>query len=92
MAELKPCPFCGGVGEMHTRWNTYEESVEHKNQIPTGAKFAYMKEYEDCRRYYYRRKMYIPRCTSTDCVGRTTRTFWDKEKAAEEWNRRADNG
>ena len=40
MAEktLKSCPFCGAPAEMHVRWNAYEEYVEKKEEIPTGAK------------------------------------------------------
>lgn len=92
MAELKPCPFCGTTAEMHVRWNAYEEYVEKKEEIPTGAKFLYVKATEKHKWYYYRRDVYIPRCTDTRCVGRTTKTFWDESTAEEAWNRRADNG
>lgn len=92
MAELKPCPFCGAPAEMHVRWHAYEEYVEKKEEIPTGAKFLYVKATYKHRYYYYRRNVYIPRCTDTQCVGRTTRTFWDEATAEEAWNRRTDNG
>ena len=92
MAELKPCPFCGREAEMHVRWNSYEECVEKKQGIPDGAKFLYVKVTGKHKYYYYRRYVYIPRCTDTECVGRTTKPFWDEDVAEEAWNRRADNG
>ena len=91
MAELKPCPFCGETAEMYVRLNSYEERVENKKELPTGAKFLYMKVTDKHKCYYYRRYVYIPRCTDDQCAGRTTRTYWGEGDAAEAWNRRADN-
>lgn len=90
--ELKPCPFCGGVAELHKRYHSVEEVAYKKSEIPNGAKFMYEKAYPQKRMYYYRRKTYIPRCTDTSCVGRTTKIFFDEQLAINGWNRRANDG
>lgn len=88
--ELKPCPFCKGVAELHQRLH-FEEFADKKSDIPNGAKFLYEKTYPKYKRYAYKRIIYIPRCTDTSCVGRTTKIFFDKQTAITAWNRRADN-
>lgn len=90
MAELKPCPFCGGKAEMHVR-PSFEEYVEDKSLIPSDAKFCYEKVTDEYHRYYFRARIFIPRCTNTKCVGRTTKIFDSKLEAIEVWNRRVDN-
>ena len=87
--ELKPCPFCGGVAELHERYHSIEEIAYKKSEIPKHAKFLFEKVTPQRRIYVYRRKAFIPRCTDTCCVGRTTKIFFDKQTAINAWNRRA---
>lgn len=90
--ELKACPFCGNVAELHERYNSIEEIAYKKSEIPKDARFMYEKVTPKNRIYVYRRKTFIPRCTDTSCVGRTTKIFFDKQTAIAAWNRRSDNG
>lgn len=89
--ELRSCPFCGNITELHERYHSIEEIAYKKSEIPKDAKFLYEKVYTKKRIYVYRRKTFIPRCTDTSCVGRTTKIFFDKDIAIDAWNRRADN-
>lgn len=89
--ELRPCPFCGGVAELHERYHSIEEIAYKKSEIPKNAKLLYEKITEKRRIFAYRRKTFIPRCTDTSCVGRTTKIFFDKDIAIDAWGRRADN-
>ncbi len=87
--ELKPCPFCGNVAELHERYYSIEEIAYKKSEIPKNAKFLYEKVMPKKRLYLYRRKVFIPQCTDTSCIGRTTKIFFDKQTAIAAWNRRA---
>ena len=87
--ELKSCPFCGDVAELHERDHSIEETARKKSEIPKGATLMYEKVMSQKRIYFYRRRTFIPRCTNTCCVGRTTKIFFDKDVAIEAWNRRA---
>ena len=89
--ELKPCPFCGGNAELHERYHSIEEIAYKKSEIPQNAKFLYEKVTSEKRIYVYRRKTFIPRCTDTSCIGRTTKIFFDKQSAITAWNRRVGN-
>ena len=86
---LKPCPFCGDNAELHERYHSMEEIAYKKSEIPQNAKFMYEKVTPQKRMYFYQRKTFIPRCTDTSCVGRTTKIFFDKQTAITAWNRRA---
>ena len=90
--ELKPCPFCGEVAELHKRYSSIEETAYKKSEIPKDAKFLYEKVTPKERMYFYRRKAFIPRCMNSTCVGRATHIFWNEEEAINAWNRRVDNG
>ena len=89
--KLLPCPFCGKQSEMHIRLHSYEETAEKRGEIPLGAKFLYVRIYEKRKFYHYKRYVYISRCTDTECVGRTSKIFWDEAAAEEAWNRRVEN-
>jgi hypothetical protein len=89
--ELKPCPFCGGVAELHTGYHSIEEVAFKKSEIPKDAKFLYEKIISKQRKFYYKRKKFIPRCVDASCVGRTTHIFWNEEVAINAWNRRDKN-
>lgn len=89
--ELKPCPFCRNVAELHERYHSIEETAYKKSEIPKDAKFIREVITPKKRFYVYRRKTFIPRCTDTSCVGRTTKIFFDKQSAITAWNRRTDN-
>lgn len=86
--ELKPCPFCGGKAEIHERYHSIQESCNSKSDIPDGAKFVSEVCTKSIRLVWYRRKLYIPRCLKTGCIGRITKPYRCKEDAIREWNRR----
>ena len=91
MAELKSRPFCGGVAELYKRYYSIEEIVDEESAIPKDAKYLYKKITPEKEMCFFRRKVYIPRCIDTKCVGRNTRPFFNEKEAVEAWNRRADN-
>lgn len=92
MAELKPCPFCGGEAEMHFGEFPAEYAKKGTDDVPKDARIV-----RECRYPYreywlieYRRTAYIPRCKDTSCAGRLNKMFDTEQKAIEAWNRRAD--
>ena len=90
MAELKPCPFCGGVAELHERFDSLDSIAHKKSEIPKTARIVCEKKYPNNPKYYvYRKRIYIPRCTITSCMGRTSRGFEIKQQAIDLWNTRA---
>jgi hypothetical protein len=90
MDKMKPCPFCGSIAEMHTRYDSFENIADKKSEIPKTARVICEKKYPNRPKYYvYRKLLYIPRCTVTDCMGRNTRGFELKQKAIDLWNMRA---
>jgi hypothetical protein len=90
MDKLKPCPFCGSVAEMHTRYESFDDIANKKNEIPKTARLVCEKKYPNRPKYYvYRKLLYIPRCIVTDCMGRNSRAFESKQKAIDLWNMRA---
>ena len=89
MAELKPCPFCGGVAELHTRYDSFESIAYKKSEIPKTAKLLCEKKYpQGAKYYYYKKLLYVPRCTMSSCMGRTQKVFEIKQEAIETWNTR----
>lgn len=89
MAELLPCPFCGSVAQMHTRWDSFDSIANKKNEIPKTARFVCEKKYPQRAKYYvYRKILYIPQCTVSNCMGRTTRAFELEQDAVDAWNTR----
>ena len=86
---LKPCPFCGNVAELHERYHI-DEIAYKKSEIPKDARFLYERRTPKSRIYVYKRKVFIPRCTDTSCVGRTTKIFFNKDLAIDTWNRRTE--
>lgn len=91
MAELKPCPFCGGeafmrIGEFPAK------NCEQKKLMPKGARLMKKSTYPSGTTIYtYRQKAFIPQCLDSKCLGRTYRLFETAQEAEEAWNRRADN-
>lgn len=86
MAELKPCPFCGGKA----RLNYHQTKYYGQNEI--GAKKIKYTGYIVCNKCLSRGKPVSVVADNVHCLG------WGKELvermfplAAEEWNRRADN-
>ena len=89
MSKLLPCPFCGSVAEMHTRYESFDEIANKKSEIPKTARLICEKKYPQRAKYYvYRKLLYVPRCTITDCMGRNTRGYELKQKAEDMWNTR----
>ena len=89
MAELKPCPFCGG--EAFMRLGEFPaKSCAHKKEMPKDARFIRKSTYPSGATYYeYRQKAFIPQCLDTKCLGRTYRLFETAGEAEEAWNRRS---
>lgn len=93
MAELLPCPFCGGESELHTRYDSLDSIANYKSEIPKTARIVCEKKYPGRRKYIvYRKLLYVPRCTISSCMGRSIKGFEIKEEAIQAWNRRANNG
>ena len=88
MDELKPCPFCGGK---RVRLNYHQSKYYGQNDL--GAKKIKFTGYIVCNICLSRGKPVSVISDTVDCRG------WLKELkekmlplAAEEWNRRTDNG
>lgn len=91
MSNLKNCPYCGSVAEMHTRYDSLENIAYKKSEIPKTARLICEKKYPHRAKYYiFSKKLYIPRCTVTNCMGRTSKGFELEKDAEAAWNRRAD--
>ena len=92
MAELKPCPFCGGEAIMHI--GEYpSQLVRYKKEIPKGARYIRSTSYPSGNTWHeYRMPAFIPQCVDTKCIGRVRRLFETKVEAIEAWNRRAEDG
>ena len=89
MAELLPCPFCGSVAEMHTRFDNLNNIAKKKSEIPKTARLICEKKYPQKPKYYvYHKLLYVPRCTTSHCMGRNSRAFELKQEAIDLWNTR----
>ncbi len=87
MAELKPCPFCGG----NARLNYHQSKYYGQNDY--GAKYIGFTGYIVCNKCRSRGKPVTVICDRVHCCG------WKTEMeermlplAIEAWNRRSDNG
>ena len=86
---LLPCPFCGGEAQMHTRFDSLESFANKKSEIPKMARLVCERKYPNKPKYYvYRQLLYVPQCTRTNCMGRTTKNFEFEEDAIKAWNTR----
>ena len=92
MAELKPCPFCGGEAAVHKRRTSCRFYAEHENEIPKHGNLEKVISYADGHKsFVYWKSEYGAWCTDSSCLGRTQRVFSTEADAIEAWNRRADN-
>jgi hypothetical protein len=74
---------------MHTRWDSFDSIANKKSEIPKTARFVCEKKYPQRAKYYvYRKILYIPQCTVSNCMGRTTRAFELEQEAVDAWNTR----
>lgn len=90
MDKLKPCPFCGEPAQMH-RAAYPSEYAARGEAIPKDATILREWRRQGTKQWSveYRRTAYVPQCTDTSCIGRTTKMFRTQDEAAEAWNRRA---
>lgn len=89
MAELKPCPFCGGEAEIHIG-EFPSKIAQRKKDVPRCARLVRSVKYPSSNVFYeYRQKAFIPRCKKTNCFGRVYKLFETEVEATEAWNRRA---
>lgn len=92
MSKLIQCPFCGENAEMHRKKSSITYYVDEKSKIPQNGTFEKEIRFKDgVVRFEYSVMDFIPRCISTLCVGRTTKTFKTEEEATQAWNRRTPN-
>lgn len=93
MAELKPCPFCGGEAEVHKRRSSCRFCADSKKGIPPNGVHEYTTEYPGGRKsYVYSKNEWGAWCLDTACIGRSQKVFPSEAEAIDAWNRRADNG
>ena len=78
--KLKPCPFCGNVAEIYTRYECCDNVANKKSEIPKNAKLVCEKKVPNKPKYFlYRNLLFIPRCTNSGCMGRTSKWFVSEE-------------
>lgn len=89
--KLKPCPFCGNAAELYTIYEACENVASKKSEIPKNAKLVCEKKVPNKPKYFIYKKMrYIPRCTISSCMGRTSKWFLSEEVAVASWNTRTE--
>lgn len=97
MAELKPCPFCGGKPEFIDNSGEYyyknnvssrpERTLLGRETRPYGSR-GKMVNY-----YVYKVVDWQVHCSTRGCFARNlAKHFHSKEEAIEAWNRRAEDG
>ena len=83
MAELKPCPFCGG----------YDTDYSQKRvQCDYGRKARYQGAIYCRKCNAYGRRVLSEKMIAGDYYGRSKVTDGLRKKAIEAWNRRAEDG
>ena len=81
---LKKCPFCGSDAQMHIRYDSFSYYVENKRSIPKDARIVRTVQYPGKKPVVeYRKKMYVPQCTVSCCVGRSQKMFELEQDAIE---------
>ena len=95
MADLKPCPFCGGEADVHKRKTSCIFYADSKKEIPLNGTLEKIIQYPDGRKSYaYRKNEWGAWCLDTSCIGRINKVFPSEAIAIEAWNTRnggADN-
>lgn len=89
MAELKPCPWCGGDAEIHRRRTACTYYASSKKSIPKNGTLEKTIEFPSgAKKYEYRKAEWVPWCCDSSCIGRINRAFPSPEEAEAAWNRR----